>query len=175
MAQQSGELVRLAIADGEHLTWVAKSQGARKGLRYDPDIGTDERLSCTATGHAWLLTLSDECALDLVSGQGFGATKDYGPKVPTTVQALLKMLHAACERGQARAGRDQHRRAAHAAQRRAHAAIGAGAVAGRGRSGGDARGVGVVREAAAREGLALAARRRADGRSESFVGCCLGL
>ena len=91
--------MRLAIVDGEHLTWVAKSQGARKGLRYDPDMGTDARLSCTATGHAWLLTLSDERALELVSRQGFGAPKDYGPNAPTTVQALLKMLHAARERG----------------------------------------------------------------------------
>ena len=93
--------MRLAIVDGEHLTWVAKSQGARKGLRYDPDMGTDARLSCTATGHAWLLTLTDERALELVSQQGFGAPKDYGPNAPTTVQALLKMLHAARERGYA--------------------------------------------------------------------------
>jgi IclR family transcriptional regulator, acetate operon repressor len=99
MAQLSGELVRLAIVDGEHLTWVAKSQGARKGLCYDPDMGTDARLSCTATGHAGLLTLSDERALELVSRQGFGPPKDYGPNAPTTVQALLKMLHAARERG----------------------------------------------------------------------------
>jgi DNA-binding IclR family transcriptional regulator len=35
VAQQSGELVRLAIIDGDRLTWVAKSQGARKGLRYE--------------------------------------------------------------------------------------------------------------------------------------------
>ena len=80
MAQQSGELVRLAIVDGEHLTWVAKSQGARKGVRYDPDIGTDERLSCTATGHAWLLTLSDECALDLVSGPGLRRAEGLRPQ-----------------------------------------------------------------------------------------------
>jgi IclR family transcriptional regulator, acetate operon repressor len=99
VAQLSGELVRLAIIDGDRLTWVAKSQGARKGLRYDPDMGTDARLSCTATGHAWLLTLSDERALELVSQQGFGTSKDYGPNAPTTVQALLKMLHAARERG----------------------------------------------------------------------------
>ena len=56
--KQSGELVRLAIVDGDRLTWVAKAQGARKGLRYDPDMGMDARLSCTASGHAWLLTLS---------------------------------------------------------------------------------------------------------------------
>ncbi len=99
LAETSGELVRLAIVDGDRLTWVAKSQGVRKGLRYDPDMGMDARLSCTASGHAWLLTLSDERALALVSQQGFGAPKDYGPKAPTTVKALLGYLHAARARG----------------------------------------------------------------------------
>ena len=101
LAKESGELVRLSIIDGDRLTWVAKAQGSRKGLRYDPDMGQDARLSCTASGHAWLLTLSDERALELVSRQGFGAAKDYGPKAPTTVKALLGVLHAARTRGYA--------------------------------------------------------------------------
>ena len=101
LANESGELVRLAIIDDDRLTWVAKAQGARKGVRYDPDMGMDARLSCTASGHAWLLTLSDERALELVSRQGFGDPKDYGPKAPTTVRALLGFLHAARTRGYA--------------------------------------------------------------------------
>ena len=43
------------IVDGDRLTLVAKAQGARKGLRYDPDMGIDVRLSCSAAGHAWLI------------------------------------------------------------------------------------------------------------------------
>jgi DNA-binding IclR family transcriptional regulator len=101
LAQTSGELVRLAIVDGDRLTWIAKAQGSRKGLRYDPDMGMDARLSCTASGHAWLLTQSDERALELVTRQGFGAPRDYGPKAPTTVKALLGFLHAARVRGYA--------------------------------------------------------------------------
>ena len=101
LAKASGELVRLSIVDDDRLVWVAKSQGTRMGLRYDPDMGMDARLSCTASGHAWLLTLSDERALELVSRQGFGPPKDYGPKAPTTVLALLDMLHAARARGYA--------------------------------------------------------------------------
>lgn len=61
----------------------------------------DARLSCTASGHAWLLTLSDERALELVSRQGFGQPKDYGPEAPTTVKALLAALQAARARGYA--------------------------------------------------------------------------
>lgn len=101
LAQKSGELVRLSIIDEDRLTWVAKSQGTRQGLRYDPDMGMDARLSCTASGHAWLLTLSDERALELVARQGFGAKAAYGPNAPTTVKALLGFLHAARARGYA--------------------------------------------------------------------------
>lgn len=101
LAKVSGELVRLSIVDDDRLVWVAKSQGTRMGLRYDPDMGMDARLSCTASGHAWLLTLSDERALALVSQQGFGSPKAYGPNAPTTVQALLTMLQAARARGYA--------------------------------------------------------------------------
>jgi IclR family acetate operon transcriptional repressor len=99
LAELSGELVRLAIVDEDRLTWVAKAQGARKGLRYDPDMGMNARLSCTATGQAWMLTMSDERALALVSRQGFGVPKDFGPKAPTTVKEMLAILHAGRARG----------------------------------------------------------------------------
>ena len=101
LADTSGELVRLSIVDGDRLTWVAKAEGGRKGFRYDPDMGMDARLSCTSSGHAWMLTMTDERAVALVSGQGFGLPKDYGPKAPTTVKALLGFLHAARVRGYA--------------------------------------------------------------------------
>jgi IclR family transcriptional regulator, acetate operon repressor len=102
LARDSGELVRLSIVDEDRLTWVAKSQGPHQaGLRYDPDMGADARLSCTASGHAWLMTLSDERALELVSHQGFGPPSEYGPKAPTTLKALLGYLHAARVRGYA--------------------------------------------------------------------------
>lgn len=101
LAKESGELVRFSIVDEDRLVWVAKSQGTRMGLRYDPDMGMEARLSCTASGHAWLLTLSDERALELVSRQGFGQPKEYGPKAPTTVLSLLEMLQGARIRGYA--------------------------------------------------------------------------
>jgi IclR family acetate operon transcriptional repressor len=99
LAQTSQELVRLAIVDGDRLSWVAKSQGAVRGLRYDPDMGMDTTLSCSATGHAWMMTMSDERALELVSRQGFGTPKQFGPNAPTTIKALLHFIHAARARG----------------------------------------------------------------------------
>ena len=89
LAEVSGELARLSLVDDDRLTWVVKFEGGRKGFRYDPDMGMDARLSCTSSGHAWLQTLSDERAVALVSKQGFGLPKDYGPNAPTTIKALL--------------------------------------------------------------------------------------
>lgn len=101
LAQQTGELVRLGVIDGDRLTWLAKAQGARSGLRYDPDMGMEAHLSCTANGHAWLACLTDEQALALAARQGFGKPGQFGPNAPRTVAALLKRLRLARERGYA--------------------------------------------------------------------------
>jgi IclR family acetate operon transcriptional repressor len=99
LADASGELVRLALVDGDRLTFVAKAQGARFGLRYDPDMGIDVRLSCSAGGHAWLMTLDEERATELVAKQGFGDRKAYGPRAPTTFKALMQVLEQDRQRG----------------------------------------------------------------------------
>src|SRR6478735_9311317 len=92
LAQATEELVRLAIVDGERLTLVAKAQGAKSGLMYDPDMGIDLRLSCSAAGQAWLMTLPEDVAIEYVSRQGIGEPKDFGPNAPTSMKALLKIL-----------------------------------------------------------------------------------
>ena len=99
LAVTSGELVRLALVDGDRLTFVAKSQGARSGLRYDADMGIDVRLSCSAGGHAWLMTLTEERATELVAKQGFGDAKSFGPKAPTSFRALMAILEQDRKRG----------------------------------------------------------------------------
>ena len=76
LAQETGELVRLGVIEGERQTWIAKSQGARSGLRYDPDMGRDAPLFYTASGHAWLACMSDAEALSLVERQGSERPKD---------------------------------------------------------------------------------------------------
>ncbi|MFP8780797.1 IclR family transcriptional regulator [Hydrogenophaga sp. RWCD_12] len=99
LAEVSGELVRLSVVDGERLTWVARAQGARQGLRYDPDMGSDARLSCSSSGWALMSTLSDDAALALVAKQGLGAPEQFGPNAPTTLQAVLAAVHETRERG----------------------------------------------------------------------------
>ena len=92
LAQITEELVRLAIVDGERLTLVAKAQGAKSGLLYDPDTGIDLRLSCSAAGQAWLMTLPEDVAIEYVTRQGMGSPENYGPAAPTSIKALLKVL-----------------------------------------------------------------------------------
>ncbi|MGF6770243.1 IclR family acetate operon transcriptional repressor [Paraburkholderia sp. GAS199] len=101
LAAASGELIRLAIVDGEQLIYVAKAQGARQGIRYDPEMGRAVTLSCSAAGMIWLASKSEEDALRLVSLQGFGMPADFGPRAPTTFKALLPMIALARKNGYA--------------------------------------------------------------------------
>jgi DNA-binding IclR family transcriptional regulator len=92
LAAESGELVRLAVVDGEGMTWVAKAQGAHSGLRYDPDMGRDVVLHVTASGRAWLATLNESAALALVARRGFAAPGRFGPAAPTRIAAFRTLL-----------------------------------------------------------------------------------
>jgi IclR family transcriptional regulator, acetate operon repressor len=99
LAEQTGELVRLAVVDGDRLTWVARAQGARQGLRYDPDMGSIARLSCSSSGLAWLAAMSDEAALSLVSKQGLGLPQDFGPNAAKNLKAFLKCVQETRQQG----------------------------------------------------------------------------
>lgn len=81
LAAATGELARLALVEGDSLVWVGKAQGARHGLRYDPDAGTHVVLHATATGKAWLATLPEERALSIVEATDFATPKHFGPNV----------------------------------------------------------------------------------------------
>lgn len=99
LAAASGELVRLAVVDGDRLTWVAKAQGAGNGLRYDPDMGQVAKLSCSSSGIAWLATMPDEEALRLAERQGYARPEEFGPRAPRNAKALLQHLRAVRKRG----------------------------------------------------------------------------
>lgn len=100
LAEASGELARLGVVEGDHLTFVGKAQGAKSGLRYDPDMGSNPPLHCTASGQAWLATLPDERAIELVSRQGgLGPKAQNAPRAPRTIQQFLKDLNGARQRG----------------------------------------------------------------------------
>lgn len=93
LAASTGEFVRLGVVTGERLSFIAEAQGARSGLRYEGAFGRrDVRLHATATGKAWLATLPEEDAVRLVLQQGFGTPEELGPRVITTIPALLTDL-----------------------------------------------------------------------------------
>lgn len=99
LAAKAGDLVRLAVVDGEQLVFVAKAQGAKHGLRYDPDMGSAVTLSCSAAGHAWLSTMEEDEAMSLMARQGLGSTKDHGPAAPTSFQEAMGCVAATRQRG----------------------------------------------------------------------------
>lgn len=99
LAEISGELVRLSVVDGERLTWVARAQGARQGLRYDPDMGADARFSCSSSGWAFMSTFNNDEVIKKVSTQGFGKVGDFGPNAPQNIEDLLFNVEVTRQRG----------------------------------------------------------------------------
>ncbi|WP_188806914.1 IclR family transcriptional regulator [Citricoccus zhacaiensis] len=99
LSATSGELSRLSIVDESTLVWVAKREGSKSGLRFDPDDGQEVKLSCSASGLAWLSTMSDERALELVELQGYPAPDEYTPIAPRTHAEYLALLHEARDLG----------------------------------------------------------------------------
>lgn len=99
LAARTGELARLALVDGDTLTWVAKAQGAATGLRYDADAGRGVILHATATGKVWLAALPEERALALVAREGRLGTGGLGPNAVGSLAALRRDLRATRRRG----------------------------------------------------------------------------
>lgn len=89
LAAATGELARLAVVNGDDLVWVAKAQGARSGLRYDPDAGMTAYLPASATGLAWLACLDDVRVVQLCERQGVPPPRELGPNAPATLSDVL--------------------------------------------------------------------------------------
>lgn len=103
LARYSSELVRLAVVDGDRLIFIAKSQGARTGLRYDPESGGEAPLFCTATAFTWLSGFSDDEAIRLIAAQGAMDPENRGPRAPCNFAQVLQQLSETRERGYGRA------------------------------------------------------------------------
>jgi IclR family transcriptional regulator, acetate operon repressor len=99
LAAEIGELSRVALADQRGLTWVAKSQGSRFGLRYDPDMGAPLVLHSTASGRAWLATLPPQEANALVEAEGFAVPERFARQKINSIKDLESELERTRERG----------------------------------------------------------------------------
>ena len=98
LAGRTGELVRLSAVEGGRLLWIAKAQGSRSSLRYDPITGRDVPLHVTAMGKAWLATLPENEAIGLVAGRGYGGDL-IGPNAIRDEAALRTELKVTKARG----------------------------------------------------------------------------
>jgi DNA-binding IclR family transcriptional regulator len=99
LARTTREYCRLAVVEGERLTWIARAQGATAGLRYEPPMGTEIVLHATATGKAWLASLPEAEALRIVCARGFNAEGRTGPNAIGDVDALRLHLAETRRRG----------------------------------------------------------------------------
>ena len=99
VAAKCRELVRLTVVQGHGLAWLASSQGAAPGLMYQPAMTGSIALHATANGKAWLATMSDEEAARHALYGGLGKPGQHGPRAVTTVDALIRELHATRKRG----------------------------------------------------------------------------
>jgi DNA-binding IclR family transcriptional regulator len=99
VAAASRELVRLAVVEKGELTTIAHAQGAQGSLICQSRVFPTLPLHVTASGKAWLATLSNEEALKLVLAAGFGAPGAFGPHALRTADALLPELARTRARG----------------------------------------------------------------------------
>jgi IclR family transcriptional regulator, acetate operon repressor len=98
LAAKAGDLVRLGLADDEHITWVVHAQGAAWGLKYDPDRGSRIPLANTVSGHAYLSTLPDAQVQAIVQRHGVGQS-GFGPGAPSTEAQVIAAVRAARQTG----------------------------------------------------------------------------
>lgn len=98
LAERTGELVRLSAVEDGRLLWIAKAQGSRSSLRYDPITGHDVPLHVTSMGKAWLATLPEDEAVRLVAERGYGGAL-IGPNAIRDEAALRTELKVTRARG----------------------------------------------------------------------------
>lgn len=103
VARECRELVRLTVAQGSELAWLASSQGAAPGLMYQPKMTGRLVLHTTANGKSWLATMTNEDAIRVALHGGLGKPGPSGPRAVRTVEALLKEMDATRKRGYATA------------------------------------------------------------------------
>lgn len=69
LARKTGELVQFAVPEGDVLRFVAKADGTER-ITVRSLLGTEVDLHATATGKAWLSTLPEDEAIELVRRRG---------------------------------------------------------------------------------------------------------
>jgi IclR family transcriptional regulator, acetate operon repressor len=128
LADETDELVQLAVVDGDQVLFVAKAEGRGQSIRLLPLVGLWVPLHATATGKLWLATLSAK-ELARVLGRHLAAV---APGTITSMAELRKELERIRAVGYALADEElaEGGRAIAAPIRREGAVVGAVALSG---------------------------------------------
>lgn len=98
LADETDELVQLAVVDGEQVLFVAKAEGLGQRIRLLPLVGMWAPLHATAAGKLWLASLSEAGARRVL---GSGRLAAVAPRTTTSMTRLRDELRAIRERGYA--------------------------------------------------------------------------
>ncbi|OVZ60638.1 hypothetical protein CDO44_07880 [Pigmentiphaga sp. NML080357] len=98
LADATGELIRLAVVEGDTITWVSSILAQSRLLQLNPSYGFEVRLHLHAAGKAWLSTMSSERAIGLVLKNGLEPATEHSLR---TVEAILEDLKVSAQRGYA--------------------------------------------------------------------------
>lgn len=98
LADATGELARLAVVEGNRITWVAAATGMARALQVDASYSLRIALHAHAAGKAWLATLPFDQALSLLVATGLPALT---PQTLTRVEDIRADLETIATRGYA--------------------------------------------------------------------------
>jgi IclR family transcriptional regulator, acetate operon repressor len=98
LADDTDELVQLALVDGDQIRFVAKAEGMGQRVRMLPLVGVWAPVHATASGKAWLASLDDTRLAEVVRTHGLPAV---APRTITTLAALRRDLAKARRLGYA--------------------------------------------------------------------------
>src|SRR2546428_1547164 len=89
LADETGELVQLAVVEGGSVLFVAKAEGPAQRMRMVPLVGAVAPLHATASGKVWLASLSEAAAAAALTQQGLAR---LAPRTITSRARLLAQL-----------------------------------------------------------------------------------
>lgn len=98
VADDTDELVQLAVVEGDQLLFVAKAEGPGQQMRMLPLVGVAPPVHATASGKVWLAHLPEAEALAIVRRHGLPRLT---PRTLTARAKLVEQLRAARARGYA--------------------------------------------------------------------------
>ncbi|MBI4589707.1 MAG: IclR family transcriptional regulator [Candidatus Rokubacteria bacterium] len=98
LADETDELVQLALVDGDRLLFVAKAEGVGQRIRMLPLVGMAAPLHATASGKIWLASLPEAEARAILRREGL---PPLAPKTMTDRRRLLADLREVRRRGYA--------------------------------------------------------------------------